>query len=1050
MSIDDRQIPDASQRQQALDPHTSVIVQAPAGSGKTTLLATRYVHLLTQVQRPEEILAITFTRKAAAEMRHRVTTLLSQDTAIAREIRKKDEAAGWHLFDNPNVLKIQTIDSFALEVASQTPHLASTAGLSITQQPQAFYTAASKMLFANLYEVAPTNALVAEFLSFLDNDAGRAERLMSFMLSRRDQWLTAVTSVANQRQLETTAYLLNAAISHLREEITEQLTHQFHADDGDMLRRVAAELNIENDLDTVLPLLLTGTGKLRKQLNKANGINDADLKRDVKFWLAEVLERGLDNSIVGYCKLPSIIDTSQSEDLYILQLCCVCLSLAAAELDQRFQAEGTIDFTGVLIRAKQALRGEDGPTDLALFLDYRIKHILVDEYQDTSQAQFEFFNLLTEGWQQDDSNTFFVVGDPMQSIYRFRDADVSIFAATKEHGLDTVKLVSCNLTANFRSQPAVVEWSNQLFEQIFAQKNAGQLGEVPFNPADAMVTATANAAVETFVFEEDEQETQYLVRHINNLLVASTKDDIVILCRARTHVARLLNELSKQEVAVQATDMDQLNESPVIKDLISLHRAFFDHSDKLAWYSLLRSPLFGVTLKQITQLNETDDSVKAIIDGLTEIPQLARLNTALAWAATRIHEIPVRELIEGIWFRCGGIDAYPEDHWPHALTWFELIDELGADAFDSTAVNDAVQTLFAASANEARVKVMTIHKAKGLEFAHVILPYLNKPSRSDEAQLIQWRASGEGLLMGVRGSDVHSWLTYEERQRAKNEEKRLLYVACTRAKTSLLASYTCEPSKKVGGLAKWLSHLAEPKDQVVEHTPTPQGSQTTLFNEPSMRRLPINYIWQPPHDDALTSTDTPATESRADQLSQRYEVALGLLVHEAVAWLTTPSGRLWMANRQATSGVRISTDPELQLRFQTWLQALPVAPENHTNLASEATTQIENMLADGKGRWILAPYANAHSEWPLTGVINGAMTHVILDRIFVDDNICWIVDFKTSSPKSGESVQEFCAKEMSRYRPQLEKYCTIATTLFTQEIRTALYFTSIGSLYVTE
>ena len=118
-----------------------------------------------------------------------------------------------------------------------------------------------------------------------------------------------------------------------------------------------------------------------------------------------------------------------------------------------FLRERAIDFTELQLRASAGPRDESGPTDLALYFDYKIRHLLVDEFQDTSHSQLHFFQLLTEGWQMDDNNTFFAVGDPMQSIYRFRDADVALFARCREQGLAGLPLEPLDLVATFRSTP---------------------------------------------------------------------------------------------------------------------------------------------------------------------------------------------------------------------------------------------------------------------------------------------------------------------------------------------------------------------------------------------------------------------------------------------------------------------------------------------------------------------------------------------------------------------------------------------------------------------
>ena len=114
------------------------------------------------------------------------------------------------------------------------------------------------------------------------------------------------------------------------------------------------------------------------------------------------------------------------------------MALAVLELNKLFKSTGVIDFTELLLSAQAALGEVTEPSDLALALDYRINHLLVDEFQDTSISQFRLFELLLAGWSSEEGNTFFAVGDPMQSIYRFRDAEVSLFVRAWESGIADV------------------------------------------------------------------------------------------------------------------------------------------------------------------------------------------------------------------------------------------------------------------------------------------------------------------------------------------------------------------------------------------------------------------------------------------------------------------------------------------------------------------------------------------------------------------------------------------------------------------------------------
>src|SRR6202451_4095338 len=163
------------------------------------------------------------------------------------------------------------------------------------------------------------------------------------------------------------------------------------------------------------------------------------------------------------------------------------LVLAAAQLDQVFREQGAADFPAVSLAALRALGPADAPTDLALRLDYRLQHILVDEFQDTSSAQLELVRLLTGGWQQGDGRSVFCVGDPMQSIYGFRQAEVRAFLELAEEGIGELRFEVQRLRDNFRSAAAVVDWINACFSRILPRVDDRDRGAIAFRPSVAAV-----------------------------------------------------------------------------------------------------------------------------------------------------------------------------------------------------------------------------------------------------------------------------------------------------------------------------------------------------------------------------------------------------------------------------------------------------------------------------------------------------------------------------------------------------------------------------------
>ena len=1053
--------PDQDQRDLALNVGGSYIVQAPAGSGKTTLLVERYLNLLMIVQRPEEILAITFTKAAAAEMKARILATLNEDSELAKRVSRRDEEMGWKIRYNPSRLKIQTIDSFAKELATQIPGLHSVSGMDIAKDAKPLYEAAAQALLGQLYSDNPAKKYIADFLAMLDNNASTAQRLLVAMLTKRDQWLDLTSHLSSQvsENFDQIANYVNAALEELHNDILAPLHDSITENDEAMLVTVADHTGLEPEWPAILPLLLTKEFKLRSRLTKREheAFLDKEFKALFAQWIADLDARGLQPVLANYQQLPSSeISAIDQERILVVS---ICLSLAAIELEKIFQRQRIIDFNGILMRAVTGLRDDDEPTDLALHWDYRIKHMLIDEFQDTSRSQYHFFSLLTEGWQADDGNTFFAVGDPMQSIYRFRDADVSIFNNCREYGFGSIALTPLNLTANFRSCKTLVQWNNELFNDLLPAEGTSRLGAVKFSAATPIQDDEAATQLACKHFNEERLEIQAIVEQIEKLIAQDKSTSIGILCRARNHLPSLLEALQTADIETQGTDIDPLANEPIIEDLMSLHRVLLQPSDRLSWFSLLRSPMIG-SLLQTLELLATADDISAAIDQYDDTQtEIRRLKDALNWARPKLYEYPLCEVLEGCWIRLGGMDAYAEEHIVHAMRWFELIENEGLNGYDCDQVSIAVNQLYAQPAQTAQVQIMTVHKSKGLEFDHVFLPFLSKQISSDSPSLMLWQQGSEGLLVGVNGDSIHSWLKHEEKIRSENERKRLLYVACTRAKTGLFVSFSVAEKKSAIGLAKHFEDYAvayaEDYAEAEASSPAPSSlrenptdADTLESQIPPTKRL-VHLPREFKVDFTTTGLDTGAAiQSNGDDgvlsaeenpASNPFELALGNLIHKALAWL----GDTHAINQGHTSALEM-----VQKRLPSWAEQSECDVGHWPELEAQASLHLQTTLVSEIGQWVLSPHSNAFCEWPLTGVIGNSVRNFILDRCFVADGVIWIIDYKSATPSAEENLESFLTAEGQRYYNQLADYKTVVTALYNNglPVRTALYFTGLGLL----
>ena len=1038
--------PDADQRAAALRPEASCIVQAPAGSGKTTLLVSRFVRLLAQADRPEQILAITFTRKAAAEMRLRVLAALADaGSPEGALVRARDEERGWQLADNPSRLKIQTIDSFAVSLTRQMP-LASgfDRRATLLEHAEPLYFQAADRLFRRLWAGDPLAEEIARFIALTDNNVGQARRLIARMLARRDHWLDEVTGLleAHRRSPEAVPNMLAEGLKRLTDSVSASLKDQLPAairrelawlvqfaghsgEDGAAFWRMAGRV------------LTTQKGEFRKQLSKNEGFApDCQEEKQRALALIEALkELRLEEPLAALRILPA--EQRSAEQIQDLMAICASLSLAVIDLSSEMREQGVADFTELTLAARRALRSGDHPTELALSLDYRIRHLLVDEFQDTSIAQFQLLELLVQGWSGESGVSLFLVGDPMQSIYRFRDADVGLFYRAERSGLDQTPLESLRLVANFRSAPELVHWFNHTFAPVMGSHAEPIAGKVPYNPSKAQ--AQTSGAAHLSLFETEADEILALAERIGQTLAEEPQASTALLVRSRSHLPPLLDELRRRGIPWQATDIDALADTPAVTDLLSLSAALADLEDRLAWQSLFRSPWVGLDLKDLEITAQPPAygiaPLQALLGQLSPSGQMrmARLLDALEEWLPQLHERPPRTLLESIWIRCGGPAAYGgEEAMDQAERFFDLVDQLGADGLDPELLRQGAANLFAAASADAQLQILTIHKAKGLEFDHVLLPFLHRQTKTSEQPLLRWRLHEDRLLMAARETgSLYDWLAEEDRRREEHELQRLLYVGCTRARRTLQLTAT-RPEPDKAPRRSSLLHLLWPeaRNLTAEASAASAGRQAQPMDAPRLLRLPEDFRWRPPAAQPLEleAGFTQAPADAQDLIASRREVALGNLIHAALCDLSQAElpedAAPWIAAQGPLWRWRLA-------------EAGLSAADAETCLA-EAGRQIAAVLNDATGCWLLKPRPGTASEFAATGLVDGVLHSVRFDRTLEDEGIRWIVDFKTGPVAGARAIQEAVA----RYRPQLERYRRLAENLYAKPVKTALYLTA--------
>jgi ATP-dependent helicase/nuclease subunit A len=1060
--------PDQAQRELALDPQRSILVRAPAGSGKTTLLSQRFLTLLAEVDEPGQVVAITFTNAAAAEMRNRILDDLRQDEPgpVAARALARSQALGWDLLNLPAQLRISTIDSFCRDLAMQQPVLSGLGGsLDIREQPSELYRRAARRTLQEIGQANATlSAAIETLLDWRDNNWREIEDLTVKMLADRDRWM-----------------------------------HEF-------------VLEGEQDFDRL-------RSRLESPFLRADG--------------------------------ESIPIRYTDAEWKIVRACFTLLRRAAAELRVVFAEAAAADFTEVAQIALSVLKGEDEfPIDAAQAVADGIHHLLVDEFQDTSRRQHELLRRLIAAWSDREGRTCFVVGDPMQSIYGFRQADAELFPRVEELGLKILGDLpflfdSVHLTANFRSESSLVANINETFAQVFAATSGSSIVFAASQPARAtigpsgpqLVVAPAPRMQIHCVFipesprnadpdrkkevaeqREAAQQKQIdeiveIVRahlpRIEAAIATKQKYRVAILGRARKSLVPIAAALRKASIPFRAVDLEALKDRPEIIDALSLARALLNPHDRIAWLGVLRAPWCGLSLADLHTLTSAD-SPELLARPVPELARdrahlispdgrlaLDRVLRAVAASGRLRASQPAATLgtwLEQVWLQLGGaqcVDAEARANLDILWTSLDLLPQGEADLLGSalaSALDDLKAQPDPAARSDCGVQLMTIHGAKGLEFEVVIVPDLQASPGRRAPGMLSWLERGlppdfvsadsetsefvtEFLIApfaqkGTDSSKAKKWVDRQRHLRDLHEASRLLYVAATRAREEL--HFFARPSyKTVNGVP---AELAEPRESLLrtawpawqakiqrrfdEWRASASAAQPFMLDsiaasgsgnlfefkpiadEPTLlRRLPTDFAAPAPmpsvheNDEALLGAGRLYERHEGGLLSR----ALGKAVH---ALLQQLAQRLATETREAA----LATLAQQQARIAAIIRSAGIDPATANRMAAQALQIVLQVAGDPLAQWILAPHADAANEIRWTGIVAGSLRTVQVDRVFragphprlaassPEEDTWWIIDYKTAH-EDGLDPAASLPELRRQFAPQIEAYAAVLRNL---------------------
>jgi len=1040
----------------------SFIVQAPAGSGKTTLLIKRFLNRLLEVKSPKEVLALTFTNKASAEMAQRLKEALegkSKDNEIKKIVEKISKHALKSKWDEGYIdsLMVMTIDKLALRLIKQTPILSSSGINFLTDEdPDDLYR-------ETIRETITSNAENHLLFKYFDYDYHKLTEQLLALINKRDQWLPIVSGLlkSNDKNIEKIyrSYYTNELNIWVEEKIKPNFTNEdlkeleiivnYSADikNIDHKDKLRSPINYEFWF-YIRDLLLTKSGKqIRKKIDTSSGFPATNEGKEIKERLLKLKELKINkfNILIDFF---NVIDQKNLVDIYsLITPFCLLLIDMVTRLNEKFKERRIIDFTQIMGNAVEALRD----TNLPLILDQNISHILVDEFQDTNESQLIFIELLIQNFAGNPEKSFFAVGDPMQSIYRFRKAEVEIFSRVQKNGISDLKLTSLFLKVNFRSNKNIIDWLNNSFSKAFPLIDDSDEGSVPYSSCESsnnnpeggieLIALTCDTKSKTAQYEA---EALYVLNLIKDTRKSNPDASIAVLTRSKAHLNELITLINKKDtsIPIDAIEMSKILSNQTFQDILCLTKALFDFSDRTNWMAALKSPWCGLSINDLVLLFEKDHKslVWELINNIDITSRLdkeseRRLRNFIEVIRENIQyrgRISHRYFVEGIWRQLNGEESMVDSNDIQNIDLFlELLEEASEIlSIDFIKLERLIENKFISktSIQKNPIKFLTIQKSKGLEFDHVIIPNLNKRTRNEESDLVLYDKSTLSIKNPGNDKNLHSYHAYKERKRLDNEKIRLLYVAMTRAKNKcyLIGTVKKEGDLVVPNSGTFMNILWPFFSDKFTEIETPEDESSFEKFIPKLRRLNDNFYSGDKR--YKRSIDTEELSFCYPNISTNIQRFTGNIVHKYLEIIVKKQ-----LDIDKILCNKLDYTESLYLGKNFKKKDIKIG----LNLVKKS---LEMLKKTSDGRWILNRYLADNSEVSYLLESNNTTTQHIPDRSFIENDTQWIIDYKTPfSPIKNLAV------EAKKHLPQLRLYETIFKGN-KRAIQKAIYFAPQGKL----
>ena len=1024
-----------------LDTDKSIIISAPAGSGKTEKLARRYIALLQKGVDVERILAITFTDKAAAEMKQRILKIL----------REEDEALFVKLLDKMPMMRVSTIHSFC---GTLLRRFSFEAGIDPNYK----------------VEDAIDSRIVWEDILFeILMDAGRGKRGHDLFIQ--------TLSEKGFRGLDylrgTADYLYQKTPFSIE---AETFQHD-PAEAGDLIGELRSWPGVEEVFSGYVRLFEKGVWKDMAPFEKLFLTDRKEPRKRAVPLLKNIPDyRGWAEKMHIYWREKKIEEFIERTGR-IKNIFKICLGKYTA----RKKAKGILDFSDLEYLAYRMLTENPEWANILYAFDEKTDHLLVDEFQDTNNFQWAIVDKLTEEWRagygakraEGIKPTVFYVGDEKQSIYFFRGANVEIFRRAREKFEAWLGEEFCyeEVKENYRSLPAIIEFTNHVFSRLMdrAGRSFPWVTEyTPFYPYRKGVPDAGRVELIMLNDEADtvsgnkEKEAEVLAQRIQGLVgkhkvtdraLQQQKPcrymDMAILLRKRTHLKKYEEALNRHNIPFVAVKGIGFYQEPEVAMLRALIFFLSNRMDDYSLYVVLKGPLFHLdegTVLRLIHGNEGSLFSSLIIKEDETLQKIAGL---LSEWLSRLNDMPVSELIE---YALTGTAAWKYFHEAQRRAnikkFIRIVEELEASGKSLLKIRDFLERTDDKSDEPKAnvntegmdaVRIMTVHASKGLEFPIVFVPGIDEQFllRTDDRLVYEkegkffFKSSPEASIRR-QDEDFMAHLAKEA-----EEQKRLFYVAATRAEEALimLSHWSDRDNSFLDFLRKGINIEKEGEGYTYDRELT----GFSLLSEDDVRMLfehapqvkagkrarpPISVI---PLAFERQSAWRSVTETVDIRRQHGKEWAmLGDIIHrilESVSRGTIEEG-------------------DLLEKAGRMLRAKGVSGEDRKDKLTIIERQADLLKEKGIWRNIVMPAADSYTELPFILEDKGSVYTGRIDRVIRRDGLFEVYDYKTFPVKEEETA--YLLKEYSK---QLDIYGKAVKKLFgTEKVKSFIVFTNSGEV----